>query len=304
MVSKSVNFSIIIPCYNAYAFVGKAIDSALIQARDDFEVIVIDDGSKDKTLEILELYASKNKACVRCFHQGNKGPGAARNTGVRIAKGKYLYFLDADDQMCNEALDIFDRAIKKNDKCDYVYAGHYSVNLAGKTKLLCPKPSAVDNLRDFKRLIAGRGVSPTIGSTVIHRDCFNKLSYPEEIRCNEDFVLFAHLFALYKGRSLSDPVVYKYKRPGSLRTEKQAIIDALEKAPGLLFDPSTLPVEFFRLKSLYLAKRYLEKARIHFKNKEFSEFRKTFHQAVRVYPRVLFKPRFLTRYMRSYIKFF
>ncbi|MFW6101997.1 MAG: glycosyltransferase family 2 protein [Bacteroidota bacterium] len=300
-----LRYSIIIPCFNAYNFVSRAIDSALGQNRNDYEIIVIDDGSKDKTPEIIEAYVSANKKLISFFSQENKGPGAARNAGVRIAKGEYLYFLDADDQLRTDALDVFERAIRQDDcLCDYIYAGHYSVNTKGRVKALLPESAVIDREEGFRRLIAGKGVGPTIGAVVMHRNCFKRLSFPETIKCNEDFVLFAHLFALFNGRSISEPVVYKYRQPESLRTDKQAITDAVEKAPDLLFDPSILPGQYLRFRSVYTAKRYLEKARCHFKNKEFAEFRKTFHQAVQINRGCLFKVRFLSRYLRSFVSFY
>lgn len=300
-----LRYSIIIPCYNAYNFISRAIDSAITQKRNDYEIIIIDDGSEDKTSEIIKPYVSTNKKLISFFSQENKGPGAARNAGIRAAKGEYLHFLDADDQLQKNALDIFEKGLREADYgCDYLYAGHYSVNEKGRVKAFCPESTIIDKQRDFRRLIEGKGVGPTIGSVVMRRDCFKKLSFPESIKCNEDFVLFAHLFALHKGRSISEPVVYKYRQPESLRTDKQAITEAVEKAPDLLFDPSILPAEYFRFRSLYTAKRYLEKARCHFKSKEFAEFRKTFHQAVQINRGSLFKVRFLSRYLRSFISFY
>lgn len=301
MTRGFTQFSIIIPCYNACAYISRAMDSALAQTRSAFEIIAVDDGSTDNTSEILQSYASIHKGLVYCIRQENKGPAAARNAGIFASKGEYLLFLDADDQLSPDTLLIFEKEVGEGDfKYGFVYAGHYSVDTSGRVKRLFPKTKTIDYHRDFKRLIAGKkGVSPTHGAIIVHRQCFQKLSYPETIQCNEDFVLFAHLFALYSGKSISRPVVYKYKRTGSLRSDKKAIVEALEKAPDLLFDPSILPAEYFQFKSLYVAKRYLEKARAHFKSREFFEFRKTFHQAVGIYPGVLFKPRFLIRYFRS-----
>jgi glycosyltransferase involved in cell wall biosynthesis len=301
MTPDNIKFSIIIPCYNAKGYVGRAMDSALAQNRADFEIVAVDDGSTDTTGEILRSYASNHKGLVYYIRQENKGPAAARNAGVLASKGEYLLFLDADDQLSPDALLIFEKELSGSDiKYDFIYAGHYAVDTSGKIVRLCPKTKAIDHHRDFKRLIAGKkGVSPAHGAIIVHKQCFQNLSYPDTIRCNEDFVLFAHLFALYSGKSISRPVVYKYKRTGSLRSDKKAIVEALEKAPELLFDPSILPAEYFQLKPLYVAKRYLEKARAHFKSREFFEFRKTFHQAVGIYPGVIFKPRFLIRYFRS-----
>lgn len=300
MPLDQVRYSIIIPCYNASAFVGRAIESALRQTRNDWEVLLINDGSTDDTAEIIESFSREDNQRVHGLHQENKGPAAARNTGIRSAKGEYILFLDADDCLAPYALELLGQAVSASAHAyHFVYAGHYAVDVTCKMKILSPKPKTVNTYKEFKRFLAGKGVSPTIGAIMIHRDCFQTLSFPESIRSNEDLVLFAHLFALYSGRSIQEPVVYKYKRPGSLRSDKQAITDALHKAPDLLFDPAVLPREYHKLKPLYKAKRYLEKARIHFQCQEYSEFRKAFYQAVRTQTASVFTIKYLLRFLRS-----
>lgn len=92
----SPRISVIIPCYNVEQFVAQCLDSIVNQTLCDIEIICIDDGSTDHTLEILKRYeGSDNRITV--ISQENSGAGAARNNGLRLAKGKYLSFLDADD---------------------------------------------------------------------------------------------------------------------------------------------------------------------------------------------------------------
>jgi hypothetical protein len=193
-------------------------------------------------------------------------------------------------------LPIFRQAFEDSDgEFDFFLPGITLFLSRGKAKRFCPPAKRIDRRRDFKRLILGKGVCPTTGAIVIHKDCLRLLSYPETMGSSEDVVLFA----LYTGKSISHPVVRKHKREGSLRSDKQAIVGALEKAPNLLFDPSILPMEYFHLKHIYEGKRYVEKAMMHDKNDEFYAFRQTYHQAVRVPPMVLLKPRFLKLYLRT-----
>jgi len=86
--------SFVIPCHNAERFLGEAIQSVLEQDYDDFEVIVVDDGSTDHTRQLVETFDDPR---IRYIYQENRGPGGARNTGAAAAKGGYLAFLDADD---------------------------------------------------------------------------------------------------------------------------------------------------------------------------------------------------------------
>ena len=88
--------SIIIPVYNAEKYLRRCIDSVLSQSFTDFELILVDDGSKDKSPQICDEYASQDTR-VRVIHKANGGVSAARNDGLDIAKGEYITFIDSDD---------------------------------------------------------------------------------------------------------------------------------------------------------------------------------------------------------------
>jgi glycosyltransferase involved in cell wall biosynthesis len=85
--------SIIMPCYNGEAFLAEAIDSVLGQTFHDFELIVVDDGSADRSAEILARYGDR----IRVIRQANRGVSAARNAGIEAARGDFIAFLDSDD---------------------------------------------------------------------------------------------------------------------------------------------------------------------------------------------------------------
>ena len=99
-----VEISVIIPAYNAIDYLDEALDSIINQSFEDLEIICVDDGSTDTTLERLEYYASKDSR-VQVYTQENQGPGGASNTGLSKAKGKYVYFMDADDILELNALE-------------------------------------------------------------------------------------------------------------------------------------------------------------------------------------------------------
>ncbi|PJA94745.1 hypothetical protein CO130_02855, partial [Candidatus Jorgensenbacteria bacterium CG_4_9_14_3_um_filter_38_10] len=85
--------SIIIPAYNAEKYIQRALESALAQTYKDIEIIVIDDGSTDKTAEIIKTYQDPR---IIYFFQKNQGQGPARNNGIKKSQGEYITFLDAD----------------------------------------------------------------------------------------------------------------------------------------------------------------------------------------------------------------
>ena len=91
-----LKYSIIIPVYNAEATLNKCVDSVLMQQFANFEVILVDDGSKDGSLQICEEYARKDSR-VMVIHKENGGVSSARNRGLEIDKGKWVTFVDSDD---------------------------------------------------------------------------------------------------------------------------------------------------------------------------------------------------------------
>ena len=88
--------SVIIPVYNVEKYLGECLDSILAQTFQDFEIICVDDGSTDRSLDILQEYKRKDDRFV-IFQQRHAGAGAARNHGLKLAEGKYIQFLDSDD---------------------------------------------------------------------------------------------------------------------------------------------------------------------------------------------------------------
>jgi hypothetical protein len=105
-------FSILITCYNQRDFIRDAVDSALLQASGLREVIVVDDGSTDGSLEVLEQYSDS----IHLFHfPTNRGAIEARNYAASLASGEYLVFLDGDDVLMPWALDAYERVIQERD---------------------------------------------------------------------------------------------------------------------------------------------------------------------------------------------
>lgn len=91
-----MKISAIVPVYNTEKLVGRCIESVLAQSFPDWELILVDDGSRDGSLEVLKAY-EKNDSRIKVIHQENAGPGLARNRGIKEASGVYIVFIDSDD---------------------------------------------------------------------------------------------------------------------------------------------------------------------------------------------------------------
>ncbi len=96
MDEKEIKVSVIIPMYNTEKYVGQCLDSVIMQELKGIEIFVIDDGSTDNSVDIVQSYCSKYSN-IKLIRQENQGQGIARNVGMQNATGKYIYFLDSDD---------------------------------------------------------------------------------------------------------------------------------------------------------------------------------------------------------------
>ena len=102
--------SVILPVFNSEEFIGKAIESVLAQTFEDFELIIVDDGSTDSSKDIIDSFEDDR---IRLISQSNQGPGAARNNALKIAQGEYIMYLDSDDWFCPDALEVAYNEITK-----------------------------------------------------------------------------------------------------------------------------------------------------------------------------------------------
>lgn len=102
-----MNISIIIPIYNTEKYLKECLDSIYNLKMEKIEIILINDGSVDRSLEIIKKYKEKEKIETKIINQKNQGLSASRNTGIKNAKGKYLLFIDSDDFVNTEKLEIF-----------------------------------------------------------------------------------------------------------------------------------------------------------------------------------------------------
>ena len=110
--------SIIIPIYNAQKTLEKCLESIFNQTFKNYEIIAVDDGSTDNSLKILKNYQRQ----LTIVRQKNQGAAGARNTGAKLARGKFIIFCDADIIMKPEMLGIMFQTLKKNPKISYVYS--------------------------------------------------------------------------------------------------------------------------------------------------------------------------------------
>lgn len=114
--------SVVMPAYNAEKYIAESIKSLLEQTFDNWELIVVDDGSEDETLAVVQSFPD---ARIRVISQENRGEAGARNTGLRVASGQYIAFLDADDMYLPDGLASFVHYMDSHPDVDVVYSDGY-----------------------------------------------------------------------------------------------------------------------------------------------------------------------------------
>ncbi|RFC35553.1 MAG: Glycosyltransferase involved in cell wall bisynthesis [Candidatus Nitrotoga sp. SPKER] len=144
--------SVIMPCYNAATFVGEAVNCVMNQTYPDVELIVVDDGSTDGSVNVLQQLATQYSERLSLLFQDHKGPYPARNVGLQHARGGYVAFLDADDYWSPDALKKLAVAMDI-DHADITYCGWQNIGIGapGTTPHIPPDYSQMDTAAEFLR---------------------------------------------------------------------------------------------------------------------------------------------------------
>lgn len=216
VVTPSV--SIVIPIYNVEDYLNNCINAILTQHFSDFEMILVNDGSTDKSGIMCDEYAKQDNR-IKVLHKINGGLSSARNAGINIAKGKYIVFIDPDDQISNDYfLKLYDLSEQNN--CDIVVGGY------------CTVPSNSAYIPSFKLNEITNGKELILSSRKVHSDnnlCFvwryfYRLEKIKNIRFNErvfygEDVIFNLEVLLQSDRVLAIPDIlyfYTVNNPNSL----------------------------------------------------------------------------------------
>ena len=109
-----VKLSVVIPVYNIEDYIGKCLDSVLAQTYQNYEVIIVDDGSTDGTAGVCDEYAQKDER-IRVIHKKNEGVSATRNLGLKLVTGDYITFIDSDDFVDKLYLEVLYKSLTEND---------------------------------------------------------------------------------------------------------------------------------------------------------------------------------------------
>ena len=193
--------SVIIPVYNTKQYICGCVKSVLKQTYKDFELILVDDGSWDGSENICERLCTADKR-IRLIHQKHSGVSAARNTGIKAAKGKYLFFLDSDDMIHPQLL----KALYKLQEENHTVIAAAGLHYAGKGNFRKPGTWKIEtdymeasyylNRDEAEKCVLRwneRARLDAIGGKMILRESVKKMQFHEEITKGEDRLFLAQL---------------------------------------------------------------------------------------------------------------
>ena len=179
-----VKFSVIIPVYNTEKYISKCLDSVLAQTYTDLEVICVNDGSKDNSAQIIDEYAKKDKR-IKIINQNNQGVSVARNTGIKEAIGDYIVFVDSDDEIKPNMLEL----ISGKEDFDILVIG-YNIIKNNKAKDYEKQKKVIDDfiLSDFSKNFYFSRFCNIICNKVFKREFLtkNNLYFEQNIHVAED----------------------------------------------------------------------------------------------------------------------
>ena len=260
MDQEIIRFSVIMPRYDKGAYVEKAIRSVLEQKYPHYELIVVNDGSKDDSAIIAEELL-RDIPNARLINQVNAGVAVARNNGVAQSKGDYVCFLDADDWWDVSFLQEMQQFIK-----DYPEAGIWGTNYwyvkKGKTHIAVPCETGYIN---YPKLYADTSVMPlTSISVCIKKDIFNELGgFPKGIKLGEDFILWSKIALHHKVAFLNKAIAYYNNDiPASLRATRNLHAPEFHMLFKMQYLESVVENEDSALKNKADWKQLLDKLRV------------------------------------------
>ena len=210
--------SIIIPCYNTERWIAEAIQSALSQTYEVAEIIVVDDGSSDNSLDEIKKFSG-----VIAVSQKNGGPSAARNEGLVHATGEYVVFLDADDRLKPDAVARHVEVFEKNPGVSMVYG---SINLIDEHGIIIGNNIQSPSIFDWREVIFGK--TPSSSQAMFHRDTLRSIgNFNMDLRIGEDFPVYLNL-ARRADIVCHGALVAEYrKHPGQLTKCPAALLEAM-----------------------------------------------------------------------------
>jgi len=213
--------TVYITCYNYAKYVEKAIQSVLSQTIQDFELLIIDDGSTDESREIIQKF--ENEEQVKIIFQQNKGLNATNNVAINHARGQYIIRLDADDYFQPEALGVMSSILDSDDELGLVFPDYYYVDIEGNRTGTHRRHFFDDEVTLYDQPAHG-------ACTMVRLDYLRKLGgYDESFTCQDGFDLWIKFISFHKVTNISRPLFSYRQHNANLTINQDKILETRRK---------------------------------------------------------------------------
>lgn len=210
-----IKVSVIIPVFNTEKYISKCLSSLVNQTLDDIEIICVNDGSTDNSLEIIEKIAN-NDARIKIINQEHKKQGAARNSGLRIAEGEYIGFVDSDDWVDLNYYEMLYNTAKKYD-ADIALATNVRIG-NGKTKKRLEITEEKTAVTLQEKIDIGNQVKNPCPTNKIYRHSMlkeNNIIWQEGVYCEDKLFTIQAIYYANKIVTVPDVNYYYFRNPNS-----------------------------------------------------------------------------------------
>jgi glycosyltransferase involved in cell wall biosynthesis len=247
--------SVIIPAYNRQGYILETLESVWVQTCPDFEVLVVDDGSTDGTRELLEPYAQAGR--LRYFYQANQGASAARNSGIRLARGRYLAFLDSDDLSLPERLKKQAAYLDAHPEIGLVHAHYVKFDESG-ADLGRRDPSWFSGWI-YPQILLEWSVLLSISCVMVRAAVLQTVGlFDASIHWGEDLDLWRRISRRYPLGCIPEVLLHQRVHSGGLSIDKAAAVASFERYLQKAFSEDSSLGPVFRRRAL--AKMYANMA--------------------------------------------
>jgi glycosyltransferase involved in cell wall biosynthesis len=256
-------FTAIVPLYNHARYIGPALDSILAQSHQDWEAVVVDDGSTDDSGKIADDYAARHPQ-IRVVHQRNAGLPAARNTGIRHARGTWMALLDSDDLWLPDTLSHFAQFIQGHTRAQFIYGYYHRLNADGTITQL--SPVAQEGPQGAGELFGRMFLNPSC--VCFRRSLVDEVGYfDESLPLNEDYDLFLKIGLRTQYWPINHPTTLRRRHDNNLSKEsgrsRMIEIRTLERFLDRLGGRQVITSELARQR---LARMYYTAGRLYFRS--------------------------------------
>ena len=208
--------SVIIPVYNSAKYIENTLISLEQQTMKKFEVILINDGSKDESVSIIKKYIDKSKMDIKLINQFNQNAAVARNRGIEIAKGKFLYFIDSDDYLTDD--NIFEKMINEIQDNELLIGNYYYIDL-NNNKI--GKYKYENDLLNYNNKYKYSNISPVPSNKLFKTEIVKKNNlYFGNVRIGQDLNFFLKYLKFCNTIKCSNEIFYNYRIVSNGMTKK------------------------------------------------------------------------------------